>query len=89
MKVSIPPNRIALMNFLNNGMLFFLLIHAIVEVASLIRVSMSHDVCSSYLEAKIAICIIVRNLHSKQYLNLILLQFYFFKTFLVSIFFFV
>lgn len=88
MKVSIPPNRIALMNFLNNGMLFFLLIRAIVEVASLIRVSMSHDVCS-YLEAKIAICIIVRNLHSKQYLNLILLQFYFFKTFLVSIFFFV
>lgn len=76
MKVSIPPNRIALMNFLNNGMLF-LLIHAIVEVASLIRVSMSHDVCS-YLEAKIAICIIVRNLHSKQNLNLILLQFYFF-----------
>lgn len=76
MKVSIPSNRIALMNFLNNGMLF-LLIHAIVEVASLICVSMSHDVCS-YLKAKIAICIIVRNLHSKQNLNLILLQFYFF-----------
>lgn len=76
MKVSIPSNRIALMNFLNNGMLF-LLIHAIVEVASLIRVSMSHDVCS-HLEAKIAICIIVHNLHSKQYVNLIFIAFLFF-----------
>lgn len=54
-----------------------MLIHAIVEVASLIRVSMSHDVCS-YLEAKIAICIIVRNLHSKQNLNLIFIAVLFF-----------